>query len=164
MAPNFTLTDQFGHPFSLDQYRGREVIWTLIDSRCTDTCPLAAQVLRSVTNELGAQAARVQILAINANPGAPKVSDVYAWSAQHHMLDRWRFGTATPTYLDSLYRAYHVAVVMDHGKLIHDSATILIDPSGHERLFFETSPNKDRSSLAAETSALLGGVRSLMPH
>src|SRR5438067_7576492 len=39
-APNFMLSDQFGRPVSLSSYRGKVVILSFDDSRCTTVCPL----------------------------------------------------------------------------------------------------------------------------
>ncbi len=44
-APDFKLTDQFGHSVTLSSLRGREVVLAFIDSRCKDICPLTAQIM-----------------------------------------------------------------------------------------------------------------------
>src|SRR6202035_1562430 len=39
-APDFTLTDQFGHSVSLHSFRGKVVVLAFNDSQCTTICPL----------------------------------------------------------------------------------------------------------------------------
>ncbi len=39
-APEFTLTDQDGKPFSLRDLRGKVAVVTFIFTTCSDTCPL----------------------------------------------------------------------------------------------------------------------------
>jgi cytochrome oxidase Cu insertion factor (SCO1/SenC/PrrC family) len=43
VARAFTLTDQYGHPVRLGQFRGRPVVLSFNDDRCPDLCTLLAQ-------------------------------------------------------------------------------------------------------------------------
>src|SRR5256885_11207212 len=42
LAPDFTLTDPFGHSVTLFSLRGHEIGLAFIDSRCKTHCPLTA--------------------------------------------------------------------------------------------------------------------------
>src|SRR6266446_9814022 len=53
-APDFKLTDQFGHSVTLSSLRGREVVLAFIDSRCKTLCPLTAQIMYDARVALGA--------------------------------------------------------------------------------------------------------------
>src|SRR2546423_14610178 len=44
LAPDFTLTDQFGHAVTLSSLRGHEVVLAFIDSRGRTLCPLLAEI------------------------------------------------------------------------------------------------------------------------
>ncbi len=69
LAPDFTLTDQFGHSVTLSSLRGHEVVLAFIDSRCKSLCPLTATIMYDAKVRLGASAAsRVELVAVNA-PG-----------------------------------------------------------------------------------------------
>src|SRR5438874_13789831 len=57
MAPDFTLTDQFGHPVTLSSLRGHEVVLAFIDARCKTLCPLTAQIMYDAKVRLGSTAA-----------------------------------------------------------------------------------------------------------
>src|SRR5436309_15095204 len=55
-APDFSLIDQFGHPFTLSSLRGHEVVLAFIDSRCKTLCPLTSQIMYSARVQLGSSA------------------------------------------------------------------------------------------------------------
>jgi len=131
-APGFTLTDQFGQAVSLSSLRGHEVVMAFIDTRCTTVCPLTAAILRNALHRIGpAAAAHVDLLAINANPTATRVSDVYGFSKANGMVRQWKYLTGTPAELKAVYHAYQVYVCVTHsGQVIHDAAVYVIDPSG----------------------------------
>src|SRR6266550_1622043 len=96
LAPDFSLIDQFGHPFTLSSLRGHEVVLAFIDSRCKTLCPLTAQIMYDAKVALGASAAnRVELVAINANPTATSIPEVQSWSINHGMLHQWLFLTGT---------------------------------------------------------------------
>src|ERR1700731_742064 len=42
LAPDFTLTDQFGRSVAFSSLRGHEVVLAFIDARCKTLCPLTA--------------------------------------------------------------------------------------------------------------------------
>ena len=48
LAPDFTLSDQFGHPVTLSSLRGHEVVLAFIDSRCKTLCPLTSSIMYNV--------------------------------------------------------------------------------------------------------------------
>ena len=79
-APAFTLTDQHGRAVSLDQFRGKVVVWSLQDDRCTDMCALFAQSVIQANGDLGPAAKNVVWLSVNANPYYHAPADVLAWS------------------------------------------------------------------------------------
>src|SRR5215472_6643052 len=83
-APDFTLTNQFGAPVSLRQFRGKVVVLAFVDSRCTSVCPLTTLSMTQAKSMLGpAAAAHVQLLGVDANPDATKVTNVRAYSSDH---------------------------------------------------------------------------------
>jgi cytochrome oxidase Cu insertion factor (SCO1/SenC/PrrC family) len=99
-APSFTLTNQFGTDVSLRQFRGKAVVLAFVDARCTSICPLTTLSMTEAIGMLGRTAARnVQLLGINANPGATSVADVHAYSVAHQMLRSWDFLTGNRSQL-----------------------------------------------------------------
>jgi len=140
LAPDFRLTDQFAQSVTLSTLRGREVVLAFIDSQCKSLCPLTATIMYTAKARLGSTAAsKVVLIAVNANPTATSVAEVQAWSISHGMLHQWSFLTGTAQQLQSVYHSYNELVqVSSSGLVVHDSAMLIIDPTGHEQLYFET--------------------------
>jgi cytochrome oxidase Cu insertion factor (SCO1/SenC/PrrC family)/thiol-disulfide isomerase/thioredoxin len=161
-APDFRLTDQFGHSLALADDRGQVVVLAFIDSRCTTQCPLTAQMLRDAKTLLGSAAGEVQLLAVNANPDATAVADVRTWSDQHGMTDAWHFLTGPAAELAGIWQAYHVGVeVASDGEVTHTDAVYVIDSRGRERYLFTTTP--DFAGIAAEAHSLAERIAALLP-
>jgi cytochrome oxidase Cu insertion factor (SCO1/SenC/PrrC family) len=165
LAPDFTLTDQFGKTESLSSFRGQEVVLAFIDSRCKSLCPLTATIMYNARQQLGASASKVALVAINANPAATSVAEVQAWSINHGMLHQWLFLTGTAEQLLSVYRAYHVYdEVGSDGQVVHDPVMFVIDAQGRERLSFETLDSNAASDLKDEEVGLEDGMRQWLPQ
>ncbi|MGH9066325.1 MAG: SCO family protein [Acidimicrobiales bacterium] len=166
-APGFTLVDQFGRTTSLSQFRGKEVVWAFIDDQCTTDCPITAEALRGAVASLGPAAKGVQLVAVNANPTATSVAQVRKWSAEHQMLHQWEFLTGTRAQLEKVYASYKVSdQVSGQGSaatIFHDPAVIVIDPSGRERLYYETLPTNASTTVRAEIKGWARGMRQWLP-
>jgi cytochrome oxidase Cu insertion factor (SCO1/SenC/PrrC family) len=136
-APDFTLTDQSGHPVSLSQFHGRSVVLTFNDDKCTDLCPLLAQDILAANRDLGPAARHVVWMSVNANPFYPKVSAVKAWTDEHGLgrQPNWYFSTARPSRLEAVWQAYGIEVLLNRKarSVEHGTEMFFIDPSGRER-------------------------------
>src|SRR6266700_4031903 len=161
LAPDFTLTDQFGHSVTLSSLRGHEVVLAFIDSRCKTLCPLTAQIMYDAKVALGSSASsRVDLVAVNANPAATSIVAVQAWSIAHGLLHQWLFLTGTAQQLWSVYHVYNVYVQVSSNELVeHDPIMFIIDPQGHERLYFETLGSNSQSDLKSQEIGLESGMR-----
>jgi cytochrome oxidase Cu insertion factor (SCO1/SenC/PrrC family) len=166
LAPDFTLTDQFGHPVTLSSLRGHEVVLAFIDARCKTLCPLTAQIMYNAKVRLGSSAAsRVDLVAVNANPTATSITEVQAWSINHGMLHQWSFLTGTAQQLQSVYHLYNVYVQVSSNELVqHDPIMFIIDAQGHERLYFETLDSNNQSDLKSQEIGLEYGIRQWLPQ
>jgi cytochrome oxidase Cu insertion factor (SCO1/SenC/PrrC family) len=164
-APGFRLTDQFGQTVSLSSLRGHEVVMAFIDSRCATVCPLTASILRNALQRIGPSGAdRVDLVAVNANPIATRVSDVYRFSEDTGMLHEWKYLTGSPATLKAVYRAYQAYVCVEHdGDVVHTAAIYLIDPHGNERLYFQTLDSSAEVTVGSETQAIAAGMRQWLP-
>lgn len=164
-APDFNLTDQFGQAVTLSSLRGHEVVLAFIDSRCTSLCPLTANIMYNARAALGSAAVnQIELVAVNANPAATSVAAVQAWSINHGMLHQWLFLTGTAKQLESVYHLYGIYDQVDsNGAVVHDPATLVIDASGHERLYFETLDSTSKSDLSDEIIGLQAGMKQWLP-
>ena len=163
-APNFTLTDQNGRTVSLQQFRGRVVVLSFIDSRCTTVCPLTAVVLRNVRQDLGAYRHDVQLLAVNANPTATSVADVRQWSVQHHMGHQWDYLTGSAAALKAVWAHYYVSSqVLKGGVVQHIPAVYVIGPHGLERWLYINASDGSAPVLTAQVHHLMAHIAPLLP-
>ncbi len=172
VAPDFTLSDQFGRSVSLRSFRGRVVILAFNDSECTTVCPLTTRAMLDAKAMLGPAAARVQLLGIDANPASISLEDVWQYSALHGMLHAWRFLTGTLPQLEHVWREYAVAAAIEHGEVTHTPALFMIGPTGRQERVYLTQMNYASigqlgTLLAREASSLLPGhprVRSALSY
>ncbi|HWC84925.1 MAG TPA: redoxin domain-containing protein [Solirubrobacteraceae bacterium] len=171
-APDFTLTDQFGQRVSLSSFRGRVVILDFNDSQCTTVCPLTTTAMLEAKEMLGAAGSRVELLGVDANPKASKVTDVAAYSRAHGMLHQWHFLTAPLPRLERVWKAYGIGVQILGGQIDHTPALFLISPRGRlERLYLTqmsyASIGQLAQLVAQESASLLPGrprVRSALSY
>ena len=138
-APDFSLTDQFGRPFNLASFRGRPVIVTFIDPLCRKYCPREASVLTAAAASLGKDAPA--IVAVSVDPWGDSAENFRLDKAHWKLAPGWLWGTGTNAQLASVWKTYHVAVVVQKKTIAgitvryitHTEAAYLIDPRGDER-------------------------------
>ncbi|HEY6494110.1 MAG TPA: redoxin domain-containing protein [Trebonia sp.] len=160
-APDFKLTNQFGQPMSLSQFHGKVVLLSFEDSECTTVCPLTTQSMVIAKELLGKAGNSVQLLGVDANPDATKVSDVMDYSRVHGMINQWDFLTGSDSQLKSVWQAYNVAVQIEAGQIDHTPALYVIDQQGKEQKVYLTQ--MAYSSVTQSAEVLAQEVASLLP-
>ncbi len=168
-APDFTLTDQFGKPVSLREFRGKVVILAFNDSECTTICPLTTTAMTDAKAMLGAAGSRVQLLGIDANPKATTVHDVLSYSSLHGLLREWRFLTGSLKHLKRVWASYGIEVAIERGQVDHTPALFVIGPDGRLRRLYLTQQSYAAVGqlgqlLAQEASRLLPGHPRVRSH
>ena len=161
-APDFRLVNQFGQPMSLSQFRGRVVLLSFEDSECTTVCPLTTQSMVLAKELLGKAGKSVQLLGVDANPDAIKVSNVLAYSRVHAMTNQWDFLTGSAAQLKAVWKAYDIAVQIESGNIDHTPALYVIDQQGKLQKVYLTqmaysSVTQSAQVLATEVAGLLPG-------
>ena len=169
-APAFSLTDQDGRSVTLASLRGKVVLLTFLDDTCSVDCPLIAQEFRQAGQLLGADTARVELVAINYNPLDTQVSYIQAFDHQEGMagVPNWRYLTGTLAQLQQVWRQYAIVPpeILPAGSMIgHGDYAFVIDQAGHMRqeLDFDVGPGTQatKSSFAAE---LTDAAQQLLGH
>lgn len=156
-AVNFSLTDQYGRPLTLSQFRGKSVVLTFNDDQCQDLCTLLAQDVVAANNDLGSAMTHVEFVSVNANPFYPTVGDVRSWSDEHG-LDKeanWIFGAAPPEPLRTVWHNYGVDVEPDPAtkSVTHGTEIFFIDPSGTVRAIGDFGSSAANSAIFAHAMA-----------
>jgi protein SCO1/2 len=135
-APPFTLTDESGRKVSLSEYRGRVTVITFLYPGCGATCTVIAQQIRGALDELSSPPA---VLIITADPAADSPAAVARFLASVSLTGRASFLTGTESELRPIWSAYRVKPAADGPTTFSSYAFVmLLDPSGRERVLFET--------------------------
>jgi protein SCO1/2 len=159
-APDFQLTDQNGATVNLSDFRGKVVVLTFMDSKCTDTCPLTAAHFRETYRQLNQnEAERVVFLGVNVNVEASAVSDVleitHAWRIDE--IPSWHFLTGSQKILEPVWKDYGVSVTPspEGNSIMHTPGTFLIDQLGQKHWYISTPFASGDANLTLPLSELL---------
>lgn len=154
-APDFTLTDLLtGTELALSSLRGQVVVLSFLYTRCPDSCPLTAERFREAQAALGADAARVEFVAVSVDPVGDTAESVRAFSQDHRLSARWHYLSGTRAHLTGVWALYGIGVI-DNGTAVvpHNDALYLIDGQGRERVLMHSS---------APSETLASNLRSLL--
>lgn len=159
-APGFRLIDQYGRPVSLAGLRGKAVALTLLDDVCTTDCPIIAQEFREADQLLGADAKKVELVAIDANPRYITPDYLLAFDQQEQLtsMPNWLYLTGgSLLQLQEVWKAYGMAVeYLPGGSMIdHDEFADVIDGSGHLRYVINTDPGPATEATKSSFSVVL---------
>ena len=166
-AADFQLTDQNGSTINLSDFRGKVVVLTFMDSKCTDTCPLTAAHFRETYRQLTQnEANQLAFLGVNVNVEASSVSDVlettYAWHLDE--VPSWHFLTGSHEVLEPIWKDYGVSVTHSHdtNSIMHTPGTYLIDQSGQKRWYISTPFSSDADLTLPLSELLLKHIREIL--
>jgi protein SCO1/2 len=135
-APPFTLRDQQGRNVSLAQYRGHVVVLTFLDPTCGAPCVLIAQQIRGALDELPTP---VPVLIVSADPASDSPARVRRFLSEGALAGRAQYLSGTPAQLRDLWTTYSVRPASAGKRVFGEYAFVmLIDPSGRERVVFES--------------------------
>ncbi|HEX3518276.1 MAG TPA: SCO family protein [Solirubrobacteraceae bacterium] len=135
-APEFTLTDQYGHRLGPGQLRGKVTVLSFLYSGCGAPCVVIAQQIRGALDELPEA---VPVLIVSANPRADTPANVRRFLAQVSLTGRVRYLSGSPAQLQAIWRAYKVVPASAGRRAFADHASVLlIDGKGNERVLFQS--------------------------
>lgn len=166
-APDFQLTDQNASLVNLSHFRGKVVVLTFMDSKCTDTCPLTAADFREAYRQLNQdEAKQVIFLGVNVNVEASAVADVlettHAWRLDE--IPGWHFLTGSRDSLEPVWKDYGVSAEHnpDGNSMMHTPGTFLIDPLGWKRWYISTPFSGGRDLTLPLSDLLLKHIREML--
>ena len=112
-APSFRLSNQFGQPVKLADYRGKVVVLTFLYTYCPDICPIVTSHLRETYRMLGDDSRQVAFVAISVDPERDTVQRAHDYSEEWGMLEKWAYLVGDAEQLSSLWRAYYIGPAVD---------------------------------------------------
>ena len=108
-APNFTLSDQNGHAFTLAQHRGHPIVLFFGYTHCPDVCPTILANLKRARAAIGPRASDIIVALITVDPERDSAHELKQFVSA---FDPSFLGlTGTAAQLAPVYRAYHVRSV-----------------------------------------------------
>lgn len=137
LAPETSLTDQGGRPFTLRDWRGNAVAMTFIYTRCPlpQFCPLMDRRFAEVQRFAEADAAlagRVRLLSVSFDPEHDSQRVLAGHAAKvGAQTPTWTFATGMVADVDALAARFGVSVVRERDRTItHNLRTVVINPAG----------------------------------
>lgn len=133
-APDFELRDQDGERVSMRDLRGKPVVVTFLYTRCEDSCPGQAQLIKGAFAELGHD---VPALAIAVDPPRDTPAKARSFLAEQRMTGRLDFVLGSRAQLRPLWRGYAIAPQKVDQE--HQARFVLVDKRGVQRVGFPGS-------------------------
>ena len=138
-APDFTLTDQHGRRFALDQLdRAHAVVLSFVDDRCTGVCPVISREIADAYHDLGTRAPGVEFVSVNVNATHNATSWLRAFIARKSpelgSVPTFRYLTGSIAALRTVWADYGITVDIDPdtGALYNSEGMYFIAPGGRE--------------------------------
>lgn len=159
-APDFKLSDQFGHSRSIGQFSGGPVVLTFLYTSCEDVCPTTADKLRVTYDLLGKDAAGLTFMAVSVDPARDTVEQARDFAEGHGPPQGWYFLTGTREQLEPVWKDYHVGVIAPDRtdgsaveEIAHAAPVFVVDSEGYRRLSYD--PSFDPAQMADDLRLLL---------
>jgi cytochrome c-type biogenesis protein len=147
LAPTFTLTDIYGHPFNLSSYRDSDVVMVEFTSLSCSECQVVEQSLHSIYASYNATGSSdVRIVSVYIEPEfGDTIPALKSYHTSHNIT--WTMAQDTPS----------LAVSSSYG--VTDIPTVVIvDKQG--QLVYDVSGVQDDNSLQSTLSSALAGSAS----
>ena len=107
-VPPLALKDSLGHEINIDSYRGKAVLVTFIYDHCPDVCPIIVGNLHTAQNQLGAEAKKLQIVAVSVDPKGDTPKTVKAFLKQHQMTGRMQYLVGSRPQLENVWSDWNI--------------------------------------------------------
>jgi protein SCO1/2 len=139
LATNFTLTDQFGHPRSLSDFRGKIVSLFFGFTHCPDVCPTHLARQAEVMRQLGPQANEVVVLFVTLDPerDSPDMLKAYMDAFDPRFI-ALTGSSAETAQVAKQYKIFWQKTPLPGSALVytidHTTNSIVIDQQGRTRL------------------------------
>jgi protein SCO1/2 len=134
-VPDVALEDQLGHPFHLDDYRGRMVAVEFVYTRCETLCRSLGTAFQQIKSRIPPDrlGRDLALLSVSFDMEHDQVEDLASY-AQVYGADATGWRVAIPRSradLERLLAAFGVVVIPDgRGGYEHNAAIHLLDRSG----------------------------------
>jgi protein SCO1/2 len=144
---DFELTAPDGKPRRLADFRGKAVVLFFGYTQCPDVCPTTLAALADAMKELGADAARVQVLFVTIDPerDTPALLAQYVPAFDPRFLGLYGDAEATARTAKEFRIIYQKVPGAAPGSytMDHSAGSYVFDPQGRLRLFVSNAQGAD---------------------
>jgi len=151
---DFSLMNQDGRPFRLQDVRGRPVLLFFGYTSCPDMCPMTMSRIMTALDRLGDQASQVVTLFVSVDPkrDTPAALKEYVGSFSTPLIGL----TGTEEEIARVAAMYHASFeTVETGSpnylINHTTAIFLIDRHGKLRQYFANDEDPDKLAAALQT-------------
>lgn len=156
---NFTLTDESGHPLTLNDLKGRPTLVFFGFTHCPDVCPTTLAKLARITKSAGIPDLRVLLVSVDPERDTPDQLKHYVQAFD----PAFKAATGTPAEIVRLTRELGVAVArVDLGggdyTVDHSAVVFLLDDQARRVALF--TPPYEIDPVAADLRSIADRLRS----
>ena len=165
-APDFTLTDQNGQPFSLSTHRAAHevVVLSFIDPVCYEECPqIGHQLLDVVKNPPSGVKVTVVMVAANLQDHSKRQVEHFMEQYDLAGVSSLYFLNGTTHQLRDVFEQYGITVTTggEHGMSIHSMVVYIINAAGEIRYIVEDDPAPGPAGRASTVQVLRDAIVTL---
>jgi protein SCO1 len=148
-APEISLRDHNGQPFTLSSQKGKVVLLYFGYVNCPDECPLTMAHVKLARESLGDRAQDIQVIMVSTDPvrDTPQALKTF----MEHFDPSFLGLTGAGPDLQKTWQDYGVTV--EDGGETHSTYLYVIDPAGNIRETF--LPDTEPQDIAADIKLLL---------
>ncbi|MDA1259538.1 MAG: SCO family protein [Planctomycetota bacterium] len=159
----FTLTDQDGQGFGLEQLQGSVWVADFFFTSCPSFCPLLTRAMLELAQEFGDEPA-LRFLSITVDPETDTPDVLHAHATQNALpQDRWRLLTGDRAAIRELCeRSFLLAFGEElgaDGDILHSSRLVLVDARGRVRGYYDALDPAARLPLREAIRAVIAEAR-----
>lgn len=132
VAPDFALRDYTGELVRMRDLRGKVVLVTFLDTKCTEACPIIAGVIaRGLDLLTPTQRGQMVALAITSNPHDDTPAAIRSFLRRHRAEGELRYLIGSERALRPVWDAFHVVPSIDTGSAdVHSAPARIFDRRG----------------------------------
>jgi cytochrome oxidase Cu insertion factor (SCO1/SenC/PrrC family) len=161
MLPAFDLPSYRGGRVSSGELRGRVVLLTLLDSQCTDACPILASVIARTLDRLRTdERGEVRAVAVSGDPSEDTPASVSRFLAGQRAQGRIDYLLGEERELRPLWRALQLLPSLDTGRdSVHSAPLRIYDREGMWVATLHAGADLSEENLLHDIRVALGAGR-----
>jgi protein SCO1/2 len=155
----FSLTDQYGKPFTRDSIKGRICLADFFFTRCPSICPKMTRNMRTIYEQFKNDR-KVMFLSHSVTPELDSPVVLYRYAKEKDILSpQWRLLTGPKSIIyDLARRQYYIeeadGLNKDSTQFLHTEKFVLIDGNGNLRGLYNGTLRSETERIAEDIRAL----------